>query len=145
MIQWLAGEVLHLLSGGKLVEVMLTQCRDVRVGDARLTAQQEQLVGILCRLPDMLSNRLQQYLDPSLLPQPYFSQLGMDVFSCLQRVHNILRGRDNKGLPRPKHTNFYTPFSLLIVTSNYSHSTQSEHFLPWFVQVATTLVVASPG
>jgi len=106
VIQWLAGEVLHLLSGGKLVEVMLTQCRDVHVGDARLTAQQEQLVGILCRLPDVLSNRLQQYLDPSLLPQPYFSQLGMDVFSCLQRVHNILRGRDNKGLLKPKHTNF---------------------------------------
>ena len=110
--QWLAGEVLHLLSDGKLVEVLVAQCREVRVGDARLTAQQDQLVGVLCRLPDVLSNQLQQCLDPALLPQPYFSRLGMDVFSCLQRVHCILRGRDNQpSLQGIAESRSYTPLS----------------------------------
>lgn len=96
VVQWLAGKVLHLLSSGRLVEVMVAECREV--SGARLTAQQEHLVGILCRLPDILSNCLRQHLDPRLLPWPYFSQLGADVFSCLQQVHSILRGRPQNTL-----------------------------------------------
>lgn len=90
-VRWLAEKVLRLLSSGSLVKVMVAECREV--SGARLTAQQEHLVGVLCRLPDVLSNRLSQHLDPGLLPQPYFSQLGADVFACLQQVHSILRGR----------------------------------------------------
>ena len=90
-MQWLAGKVLHRLSSGRLVEVMVAECREV--SGARLTAQQEHLVGVLCRLPDVLSNCLWQHLDPGLLPRPYFSQLGADVFLCLQQVHSILRGK----------------------------------------------------
>lgn len=99
-MQWLAGKVLHLLSSGRLVEVMVAECREV--SGARLTAQQEHLVGVLCRLPDVLSNCLRQHLDPGLLPRPYFSQLGADVFSCLQQVHSILRGR-----PQNTHVHLY--------------------------------------
>ena len=89
-MRWLAEKVLRLLSSGRLVEVMVAECREV--SGARLTAQQEYLVGVLCRLPDVLSNCLRQHLDPGLLPQPYFSQLGANVFTCLQQVHSILRG-----------------------------------------------------
>lgn len=48
---------------------------------------------MLCRLPDVLSNRMGRELPMSLLPYHYFSALGHGLTECLQQVYRALKGK----------------------------------------------------
>ncbi len=57
-----------------------------------LTPSQEGLVGVLCRLPDVLANRMGRELPPALLPPQYFSAIGRGLMGCLHQVYKALKG-----------------------------------------------------
>ena len=90
---WLAREVEALLADSSLSLTSLfhTECL---ASSAHLSPQQEQLVAVLCHLPDCLANQLGRGLPPSLLPQEYFPAIGRGVLECLRRVHDDIRGGD---------------------------------------------------
>lgn len=88
--RWLCSEVQDMLSRDELCQVLFNECR--RDPAHSLTSQQEQLVGVVCRLPDLLANKMGRQLHPSLLPRGYFAALGRSMVACLERVHTALRG-----------------------------------------------------
>ena len=59
---------------------------------AQVNTQQEHLVKVLCRLPDVLANRLGRYLKEGLLPKPYFRSIGKDIFRCLESIRKQFKG-----------------------------------------------------
>lgn len=75
---------------GELCQVLYGECR--RDPSHGLTYRQEQLVGVVCRLPDLLANRMGHQLHHSLLPREYFTALGRSMLACLEQVHRALRG-----------------------------------------------------
>ena len=90
--KWLASEVLKILQSGGLASVLLSTSRQ-DPASTRLSVTQEHLVGVVCRLPDVLANRLGRYLKEGLLPKPYFKSLGEGVCGCLEGVHKDFKGK----------------------------------------------------
>ena len=81
-----------LLKSGVLSSLLLSESK----GDpasSRLSPRQEELVGVVCRLPDVLANRLGRQLKQSLFPKPYFGLLGEGVAHCLEDIHKDFKGR----------------------------------------------------
>ena len=79
-----------MISSDQLCQVLYEECR--RDPSHGLTSWQEQLVGVVCRLPDLLANRMGHQLHHSLLPRKYFAALSRSVLVCLEKVHGALQG-----------------------------------------------------
>ena len=88
--RWLANEVADLLVSNSLTSDLFTQCSSNP--SPRLSPAQEQLVGVICRLPDLLANRLGRSLQATLLPAEYFRLVGGAVYNCLERVYTGIKG-----------------------------------------------------
>ena len=82
--KWLSHEVLELLSSGGLTILFNSQVRDTNT--LHLSPAQEQLVGVVCRLPDCLANRLGRQLSRSLFPQQYFERVGNAIIEYLKEL-----------------------------------------------------------
>ncbi len=90
--KWLASEVLKLLQSGILPSLLLSESKS-DPASSRLSLRQEELVGVVCRLPDVLANRLGQQLKEALFPKPYFELLGVGVAQCLESIHKNFKGK----------------------------------------------------
>ena len=88
--RWLANEVADLLASDDLTSDLFTQCSSNP--SPRLSPAQEQLVGVICRLPDLLANRLGRSLPVTLLPTKYFQLVGGALYKCLERVYTSIKG-----------------------------------------------------
>lgn len=88
--RWLANEVADLLASDDLTSDLFTQCSSNP--SPRLSPAQEQLVGVVCRLPDLLANRLGRSLPVTLLPTKYFQLVGGALYKCLERVYTSIKG-----------------------------------------------------
>lgn len=88
--RWLANEVADLLISDSLTADLLAQCSSNP--SPRLSPIQEQLVGVICRLPDLLANRLGRSLPAVLLPAEYFKLVGRALYNCLGRVYASIKG-----------------------------------------------------
>ncbi len=99
---WLSTEVQALLTSGRLTALF----RD-ELSPAPLSADLEQLVGVVCRLPDTLSNRLGRQLSPSLLPPQYFKMVGLSIADCLKDVAATSKCKYNHFCTVKKFINVY--------------------------------------
>ena len=88
--RWLANEVVDLLTADSLTSDLFTQCSNIP--SPRLSPTQEQLVGVVCRLPDLLANRLGRSLPDTLLPVTYFKLVGRVLWECLKQVYATIKG-----------------------------------------------------
>lgn len=88
--RWLANEVSHLLKSGSLASALFAECSGYST--SHLTPAQDQLVGVICHLPDLLANRLGRSLPALLVPPAYFKQVGMSLYNCLERVYAAIKG-----------------------------------------------------
>ena len=89
--KWLSSEVLKLLKSGAFASLLLSMSRR-DPASSRLSPIHEHLVGVVCRLPDVLANRLGRQLKEGLFPAPYFRQLGRDLLECLESIHVKWKG-----------------------------------------------------
>lgn len=89
--KWLASEVLKIVQSGGLGSILLTRSREDPAA-TRLSLQQQHLVGVVCRLPDVLANRLGRALKEGLLPKPYFGCVGEGVLRCLEGLRRDCKG-----------------------------------------------------
>ena len=89
--KWISNEVLQIITSNGLTTVLVNECKEHV--SARLHPTQEHLIGVVCRLPDVLSNSLSRQLTPSLWPGAYFMRVGKSLCECLQQVHSALRGK----------------------------------------------------
>jgi hypothetical protein len=87
----LASEVLKILQSGVFPSILLSSCKE-DPGSTRLSVAQENLVGVVCRLPDVLANRLGRSLKDSLLPKSYFQCLGEGLVTCLEGIRKDFKG-----------------------------------------------------
>lgn len=88
--KWLSHEVLELLSSGGLTVLFNSQVQGTV--SHHLNPFQEQLVGVVCRLPDCLANRLGRQLSRHLLPQQYFERVGNATVECLKEMCSLHTG-----------------------------------------------------
>ena len=88
--RWLANEVADLLASDDLTSDLFIECSSNP--SPRLSPAQEQLVGVVCRLPDLLANRLGRSLPAMLLPAEYFRLVGGALYKCLERVYTSIKG-----------------------------------------------------
>lgn len=89
--KWLSHEVLELLSSGGLTILFNSQIRDTNT--IRLSPAQEQLVSVVCHLPDCLANRLGRQLSQRLLPQQYFERVGIAIIECLTELCHLHKSK----------------------------------------------------
>lgn len=89
--KWLATEVLKILQAGGLSSILLSTSRE-DPASTRLSLVQEHLVGVVCRLPDVLANRLGRSVKDGLLPKPYFRCLGEGILACLEGIRRDFKG-----------------------------------------------------
>lgn len=87
MAKWLAHEVLTIIESRGFATILssMSSCDPASVS---LSVLQEHLVGVVCRLPDVLANRLGRQLKEGLFPKPYFRRLGEGLVQCLENIHN---------------------------------------------------------
>ncbi len=89
--KWLASEVLKIIECGGLSSILLSASGE-DPASTQLTHAQEHLVGVVCRLPDVLANRLGRYTKEGLLPRQYFKRLGEGLLGCLEGIRKLFKG-----------------------------------------------------
>lgn len=90
--KWLANEVRKLLQNEDGLTSILVS-NSINSDPNQLSPLQEHLVGVVCRLPDVLANRLGRQLKADLLPMAYFKRLGECLVGCLQHLYEKFEGR----------------------------------------------------
>lgn len=90
--KWLANEVSAVISSECLTSDLLAECSFNP--SSCLTPLQNQIVGVVCRLPDLLTNRLGHSLPSSLMPPAYFKLIGSCLFNCLESIYTSIKGED---------------------------------------------------
>ncbi len=94
--KWLCNEVLSILQSGSVGSILAAQAKlSASTSDGakpRLSSQQQQLISAICRLPDVMANRVGRQLKEPLLPVPYFKSLGRSFRDSLVTVHSHHKG-----------------------------------------------------
>ena len=81
-----------MITRDEFVTVLWEQCvPPINSSDACLTPQQNLLLKTLTRLPDLLSSKRGNQLNPSLYPSVYFKNLANVIHCCLKRVVDSIR------------------------------------------------------